>query len=390
MLIGRRSIAGLAVGLAYTGLSSRAAFAADKEIVVGANVPMSGPAASSGIAAERALTHATEIINKEGIQIGPDRYTLKIAIYDNKYIPAESVTNAEKMLSEGIRYIYSIGSGNSVPIVDKTNAAKALQFSFASGKDHLTGPNLPLSFRSVPTNETAYAIYPWLKTAYPNVKRVAHVNPSDEAGFTESEDRRAQAEKAGFTNVANEYFKRGATDFYPTATRVLTSNPDFIDFGGSIGRDQALGVKALRELGYKGMIMVGYVDPKTFLEIAGPEGAEGALLSNTLIEPQTQVQKDLVDWYIKKYGPPFSAVLYDSWDPIFMLAEAMRKAQSIDPVVVAESLRSLEWAGLFGTMKYGMKSVYKIDCSMTRDIPMGVVKSGKPTYLTTIPWPKGL
>jgi hypothetical protein len=48
MLIGRRSIAGLAVGLAYTGLASRVAFAADKEIVVGANVPMSGPGAASG------------------------------------------------------------------------------------------------------------------------------------------------------------------------------------------------------------------------------------------------------------------------------------------------------------------------------------------------------
>ena len=48
------------------------------------------------------------------------------------------------------------------------------------------------------------------------------------------------AEKNGFTNTANEFFKRGAADFYPVATRLAAANPDLIDFGGSIGRDQSL------------------------------------------------------------------------------------------------------------------------------------------------------
>jgi hypothetical protein len=37
----------------------------------------------------------------------------------------------------------------------------------------------------------------------------------DKAGFTESEDHRMIVEKNGFASVANEYFKRGSTDFYP-------------------------------------------------------------------------------------------------------------------------------------------------------------------------------
>ena len=112
-------------------------------------------------------------------------------------------------------------------------------------------------------------MYPWLRTEYKDVQKVGHMNPSDEAGFTESEDRRMIAEKNGFTNVANEYFKRGSTDFYPVATRLVGANPDLIDFGGTIGRDQSLGCKALRELGYKGKIMLGYSDAKSFVEVAG-------------------------------------------------------------------------------------------------------------------------
>ena len=362
--------------------------AADKEIVLGCNFIMSGPAASLGIAGERAARRAAELINKDGFVIGGDRYRLKVVVYDNKYIPAESVTNVEKMLAEGIRFIYSVGSGNSVPIVEKTTAAKAYQMSYASGKAHLTGPKFPYSFRSVPTNESAFAMYPWLRTAYPNVKRVAHINPSDEAGFTESEDRRMLAARAGLENVGNEFFKRGATDYYPVATKVIATKPVFIDFGGTIGRDQALAVKALRELGYKGMVAIGYSDAKAFVDIAGAEAAEGAILFNTLVEAQTKAQKELHDWYVKRYGAPVPTAIYDYWDPVFMLVEAMKKANSVDPVKVAEAQRTVRWNGLFGEMKYGMKPVYQIEASMTRDIPMGIVKGGKPTYLTTISWPK--
>jgi hypothetical protein len=37
-----------------------------------------------------------------------------------------------------------------------------------------------------------------------------------------------------------------------------------------------------------------------------------------------------------------------------------------------------------------MKSVYGIDCSLTRQIPMSVINGGKPTYLATIDWPAGV
>ena len=287
MAIARRGLIALgSAGIAGV-LRVGVGHAADKTVILGCSVPLSGPAASIGITTQRTVEHAVELINAKGIQIGEDRYTLVTQFYDNKYVPAEAVTVVEKMLADGVRYLFSSGSGNSVPVVAKTTAAKVLQMSAASGKSHLTAPQFPYSFRVQPTNETAYAVYPWLKTTYPEVKRVAHMNPSDEAGFTESEDRRMIAERNGFTNVGNEYFKRGSTDMYPVATRLVGFNPDLIDFGGTIGRDQGLAVKALRELGYTGRILLGYSDAKSFVDIAGPDAAEGTMLFDTLAEPQT-------------------------------------------------------------------------------------------------------
>ena len=220
----------LLAGASLTALGATQAHAQAKVIAVGVSLPLTGPGAATGITTQRTLERGVELINAEGIQIGPDRYTLKLSFYDNKYVPAEAVTIVEKMLADGTRFLISLGSGNSVPVVAKTTAVKALQMSYASGKAHLTSPDFPLSFRVAPTNETAYAVYPWLRATYKDVQKTGHMNPSDEAGFTESEDRRMIAEKNGFTNVANEYFKSGSTD---RAYRKQISNRSFLRPHGS-------------------------------------------------------------------------------------------------------------------------------------------------------------
>ncbi len=53
----------------------------------GCSIPLSGPAAPTGITTQRTVEHALDLINQKGIQIGPDRYTLVAQFYDNKYVP---------------------------------------------------------------------------------------------------------------------------------------------------------------------------------------------------------------------------------------------------------------------------------------------------------------
>jgi hypothetical protein len=57
---------------------------------------------------------------------------------------------------------------------------------------------------------------------------------------------------------------------------------------------------------------------------------------------------------------------------------------------VAEAMRTISYHGIFGDEKFGMKSVYGLDSSLTRQIPMSWIKGGKPTYLATIDWPAGV
>jgi branched-chain amino acid transport system substrate-binding protein len=198
------------------------------------------------------------------------------------------------------------------------------------------------------------------------------------------------AARNGFVSGASEFFKRGAMDFYPVATRMVQDNADLIDFGGTIGRDQGLAVKALRELGYKGKILLGYSDAKSFVDIASPEAAEGTIMFDTLAAPQNDAEQKLADWWTAKYGPPVPSYAYLMYDWPFILAQAIGEAGSTDTTKVADALRVTEYHGLFGVERLGMKSVYGLNCSLTRDIPMAIIKDGKPAPLDVIPWPAGV
>jgi hypothetical protein len=61
--------------------------------------------------------------------------------------------------------------------------------------------------------------------------------------------------------------------------------------------------------------------------------------------PQNAQQKELQEWWLKKYGPPFPTFSFSVWDTPFNPAMGMKKAQSADPVKIADALHgALEWA----------------------------------------------
>jgi hypothetical protein len=47
----------------------------------------------------------------------------------------------------------------------------------------------------------------------------------------------------------------------------------------------------------------------------------------------------------------------------------------------------MSWVGLYGPEAFGMKSVYGIDTTITRAIPMAQVKGGKPVQIAMVEWP---
>ena len=74
-----------------TGLSTQVA-AAEKTLVIGTTLPLSGPAAGWGLGLSRMNDFfAEDINNKGGLKVGKDVYKVKTIAYDHKGAPSEAM-----------------------------------------------------------------------------------------------------------------------------------------------------------------------------------------------------------------------------------------------------------------------------------------------------------
>ena len=92
--------------------------------------------------------------------------------------------------------------------------------------------------------------YLWIKEKNPGIKQVAAIGPNDESGRDSNSVIVNVAKKLGYEVVADEYYARETKDFYPLLTRVLATNPDYIDVSNSPGGSAGLLVKQMHELGW--------------------------------------------------------------------------------------------------------------------------------------------
>ena len=137
--------------------------------------------------------------------------------------------------------------------------------------------------------------------------------------------------------------------------------------------------------------MLGYSDAKSFVEVAGAEPPRARCCSTRWSIRRIAQQKELQEWWLKKYGPPFPTFAFSVWDTPFILAMGMRKAQSVDPVKIAEALRGATWTGLYGArgVRHEVGLRHRIH-DHARDIPIAVIKGGKPMQLAVVTWPPGV
>jgi branched-chain amino acid transport system substrate-binding protein len=145
---------------------------------------------------------------------------------------------------------------------------------------------------------------------------------------------------------------------------MIAAKPDFVDFTGAPPGDQALMVKQMRELGYKGKTFSSTtMDPVQFCKIAGVQSAEGHI-SNThdlLGAYTTEGQKKYYDGYIALYGKPFDPVTPKYQVYLDVLIQALEKAGTLDPTRVMETMeKTEEWQTIFGASKFGGKEHYGI------------------------------
>lgn len=156
-------------------------------------------------------------------------------------------------------------------------------------------------------------------------------------------------EEKGGQIVAKEAFKSGDTDFRPQLSKIKAANPDVI-FMPYFFKEVALSAKQARDLGIKSVLMGGDGWPSdTLLEMAA-DAVEGSYFVNHLDFDDPAVQ-EFKQKYNAKYGKMPELNGYLAHDAFFVLVDAIKRANSFDPVAIRDALETVDIQGITGRIR---------------------------------------
>jgi branched-chain amino acid transport system substrate-binding protein len=392
--------AGAATTASTAGSSTTAASTAatkTAKLLIGASMPLSGPASVAGLAVANGWKAAVDKVNADGgINVGDTNYTLDFTVEDSKGTTDGANTAATKLaLQDNAKFILGDISDNMAQAIYAVSSpAGALYCNTlpVNGNDipgaiGQPGADKPLQILSAPpeSDEDIVAAN-YLVANYPNAKKVAvaAISFSDYDSYKEVYQQKWGP--LGLTIVAFERFDPPTTDFVPVTTKLLASKPDAICVSraaipGLIGI-----VKAAREQGFTGPIF--YCTP-TDISLVAQAGQNVTDVFGTGLAPDDPKLPDQCKAAIAdlkaKYGKDFTTDCLVGYGQILLLAQMIEKAQSVDPAEVSKTFQTLNKPGdllaLYGPAYSSGIKTYGINAITVRPVPISRLVDGKAEFV---------
>lgn len=324
-------------------------------ITWGLIAPFSGSAADYGPPEKAADVAAIQYVNSHGgIKVGSTTYKMALKTYDSAYDPTTAVTvTRQAVQQDGVKYLEITGGGIVPAVQPVTEPAKAMIFAIAGGDSYL-GPKHPLTFRpyyDIPSSSSAILkeFKKISKIASPKVDIVA---TDDDLGHDIGPKQQTLATQDGYTAKV-VYLPRSTSDYSPVATKVVADHPDIVDTSAAPGDQYAPFIKAMSQLGYKGVYSFpDTLDSTTVAKSVPLSSIAGSLTApawDTFTSPAGQFFKQSVT---KQVGDvqPWTAQCFDN---ILLFKAAVEKAQSLDTSKIAAALSQVHVEGALGQVGYG-------------------------------------
>jgi branched-chain amino acid transport system substrate-binding protein len=294
-----------------------------------------------------------EELNRAGGLLGRP---LEIVVYDDESDATKAVTGADRLLKRD-KVVAVVGpstSGSTLAILPRFEAAKVPLVSAAAAKK-IVEPVQKWIFKTPQSDYLAVKrIYRHAKQA--GLTRLAILTASDAFGAAGREELKLLAGGVGVRIVADEVFGPKDTDMTAQLTRIKGADAQALIVWGTnpgpavIARNRAQ-LKITTPL-----YMSHGVASKKFIELAGPENAEGILLpaGRLLVEdkvakddPQKRVLGGYVKAYEQKFNQPISTFGGHAWDAVMLVAQAIRDGKSAEPAAIRDALEKIR--GFWGT-----------------------------------------
>ncbi len=360
-LIGCIAAAAAAI-LATTALAqSKAAPAASAQqtIRIAYIDPMSGPFAGVGANLLKHFQFAVDQVNSQ--QMAGPGIKFEMVSFDNKGSPQETLTALKQVIDQGIRYVaQGQGSGAALALIDaidkhnERNPSQSIVFlNYAAVDPDLTNSKCSFwHFRfDANTDMKMEALTAYIKDR-PEVKNVFLINQNYSHGHQVSRAAKEllSRKRPDIKVVGDDLHPLGQVrDFSPYIAKMRAANVDTV-ITGNWGPDLALLVRAARDAGLNANFYTYYAGVIGTPTAIGPAG-ENRMRMVSYWHPNIEGypgEKAYLD-FKKRFREEFYGVA--TYSAMAMMADAVKRAKSTDPLRVAYALEGAKLSGLNGEIE---------------------------------------
>ena len=348
-------------------------------VKLGHVAPMTGPQAHLGKDNESGARLAIEELNAKGLEIGGAKVTFELLGEDDQADPKQGSIVAQKLVDAKVAGVIGhLNSGTTIPASKLYSDAGIPQISGSATNPKYTQQGFKTAFR-VMANDVQQGKALGEFAARQGAKTVAIVDDRTAYGQGLADEFKKSAEAAGIKVVATEYTNDKATDFKAILTKIKSTKPDLVFYGGMDAQGGPM-AKQMKELGIKAKFLGGDgVCTPEFMKLGG-EATEGNYCSLPGM-PLEKLAKgpEFKDKFNKKFGMDIQLYSPYVYDAVMVMADSMKRADSIDPAKYLPAIGQTKYDGVtatiqfdeFGDLKGGAISMYQY-------------KGGKLEYVETL------
>ena len=357
------------------------ASAQDVQVVkIGHVAPMSGAQAHYGKDNENGARMAVEDLNSQNIVIGGKKIRFELVAEDDAADPKQGTAVAQKLCDMKVAGVVGhLNSGTTIPASKVYNDCGIPHITGAATNPNLTKPGYKTTFRIIANDNALGAGLALYAFDAAKVKKVAMIDDRTAYGQGVAEVFKRTALAKGMQVVDEQFTTDKSTDFMAILTAIKSKAPDAIFFGGMdpqagpmLRQMEQLGLTDTKYFGGDGLctneVAKLAAGAKTLGNVVCAEG--GSSLAKM---PGGEAWKKRYD---AKFPGQFQIYSPYTYDATFVLVDAMKRANSVDPKVYTARIIETNFKGVTATIAFEPNGELK-NPAMT----LSVYKDGKKVAL---------
>lgn len=360
MSITRRTVVRLGLAAPAASLLPAASRAADAPIRIGATYPLTGGAASAGIAVKQAIEVAENIINTAHpelpkLPLAPTAglpnlggRTVEVIFADHQGNPAIAQSEALRLITQD-KVVAMVGCYQSSCVLTASAVAERYGIPFVAGEASspaLTERGFKWFFRPTPIGTDFGAAYASFlaerKAAGFKIEKVALVNENTEYGTSTGGAIMSAVEAKGFKVNPRIAYNANSSDVSAQVLQLKSAAPDVVIFV-SYTSDAIQFMKAMHALDWKPPVVIGDdsgFSDNAFIDAVG-NLAQGAFNRSSYDIGQPGSNSYLVnELYQKHAGHALDDTSARGMQGFLALMEAINRAGSTQPAKIQAALKS--------------------------------------------------